>query len=346
MNRATIADPDLVRKTLSGQPERVRPCIGCNQGCLGRETGGGIGCAVNAGAGRELTLGDVNLKPAEAPRNVLVVGGGPAGLEAARVAAMRGHKVTLVEAQPRLGGTINLASMAPTRAGIRDIVVWLEEEIYRLGVDVRLSTYVEADDIEAFSPDAVIVATGATPRLDGVQVSNPGEPIEGMDQPQVLSSNGLFEGERRDLGRTAVVIDDVGHYEAVAAADYLVSQGLKVSFVTRHNGFAPRCDPFLVNEAALQRLNRGDFRYYLRTRATAIEKDGVVIAPTYAPPDSNVTEKLPADTVVFVSLNRSSRDLYEKLKTRAVEVSVVGDANSPRFLSYATMQAHVAAAAV
>jgi 2,4-dienoyl-CoA reductase-like NADH-dependent reductase (Old Yellow Enzyme family)/thioredoxin reductase len=347
MNRATMADPDLVNKTLAGKFEQVRPCIACNQGCLGMETGQGtIVCAVNAGSGREGQIGDHLLTPAEAPRKVLVIGGGPAGIEAARVAATRGHKVTLVEARPNLGGTINLAGMAPTRAGIRDIVVWLEEEIYRLGVDVELSTYVEADDIAAYGADAVIVATGATPRLDGLQVSNPGEPTEGMDQPHVISSNGLFEGERRDLGDSAVVVDDVGHYEAVAVADHLISKGLKVSFVTRHYAFAPRAEPFLVNEAALQRLNRGQFRLLSRTRAVSVEKDGVVVAPTYGPADSNVSEKLPADTVVFVSNNRPNRGLYEELKAMGVDAHVIGDANSPRFLTYATLEGHRAGVAV
>ena len=346
MNRATIADPDLVRKTLAGEPERVRPCIACNQGCVGFEFGRAIGCAVNAGAGRELSLGDANLKPAAVPKSVLVIGGGPAGMEAARVAALRGHKVTLAEAQPRLGGTINLAGIAPTRAGIRDIVIWLEEEIFRLGIDVRLSTYVEADDIAEYGADSIIVATGATPRVDGVQVSNPGEPIEGVHQPHVISSNGLFEGERRELGRSAVVIDDVGHYEAVAAADYLVSKGLKVSFVTRLHGFAPRCDPFLVNEAALTRLNRGDFHYYTRTRATSISSDSVTIAPTFAAADSNMAQTVPADTVVIVSLNRPNRDLYDDLKARGQDVSIAGDVGDPRFLAYATLGGHTVGAMV
>jgi 2,4-dienoyl-CoA reductase-like NADH-dependent reductase (Old Yellow Enzyme family)/thioredoxin reductase len=346
MNRATMADPDLVKKTLAGEPERVRPCIGCNQGCVGYELGGTVGCAVNAGSGRELTLGDHRLTPAETPKKVLVVGGGPAGMEAARVAAIRGHKVTLVEAQPRLGGTINLAGMAPTRAAIRDITLWLEEEIYRLGVDVRLSTFVEPDDIDGYGADAVIVATGATPRMDGMQISNPGEPAEGMDQPHVISSNGLFEGERKELGRTAVVVDDVGHYEAVAVADHLVSKGLKVSFVTRHVGFAPRCDVFQMNEPALKRLNRGEFRYHTRTRVVAVEADSVVIAPTFAEAHSNNIERLPADTVVFVSLNHPNREIYEALTARGVPVSVVGDARDPRFLSFATQSGHAAGAAV
>jgi NADPH-dependent 2,4-dienoyl-CoA reductase/sulfur reductase-like enzyme len=342
MNRATIADPDLVRKSLAGEPERVRPCIACNQGCLGREAGPGIGCAVNAGAGRELVLGDAQIRPAATPKTILVVGGGPAGMEAARVAAMRGHRVTLVEARSRLGGTMNLAAMAPTRAGMRDFTVWLEEEIFRLGVDVRFSTYVDADEIAGYQADAVILATGAAPRLDGVQMSNPAEPIAGIGQPHVISSNDLFEGGRRDLGRHAVVIDDVGHYEGVAAADHLVAQGLSVSYVTRHRAFAFRADGFVMVEAALQRLNRGRFRYYTRMQALAVEPDGVVVAPLHRPADSNVAEKLPADTVVFISFNQPDRRLFEDLKARGIAVRTIGDATTPRFLTHATMEGHKA----
>ncbi|HKX79405.1 MAG TPA: FAD-dependent oxidoreductase [Novosphingobium sp.] len=346
MNRATIADPDLVRKTLEGHPERVRPCIACNQGCAGFEFGRVIGCAINPGTGRETFLGDGRFKPVETPKKVLVIGGGPAGLEAARVAATRGHKVTLAEAQPRLGGNINLAAMAPTRAGMRDVIVWLEEEVYRLGVEVLLSTYMDADDVAELAPDAVILATGARPRLDGIQTSNPGEPIVGIDQPHVVSSDGLFSGELRDLGKSAVVIDDVGHYEAVATADYLVSQGLSVTYVTRHPAFAHRCDRFLMNEAALTRLNRGNFQYRTRSRAIEIEKDGVIVGPIFSPPESNVTEKFAADTVVFVSLNMPNRELGDELIERGIETHIVGDAHAPQFLSFATFRGHSAAAAI
>jgi 2,4-dienoyl-CoA reductase-like NADH-dependent reductase (Old Yellow Enzyme family) len=347
MNRATIADPDLVSKTAAGHPEQVRPCIGCNQGCIGGELGGGgIGCSVNAGAGRELQRGDHRLEPAQGPRRVLVVGGGPAGMEAARVAALRGHQVTLAEAGPRLGGAINLAAMAPTRAGMRDVTVWLESEIYRLGVEVRLNAYMDVDDIVAEGANAVIVATGASPRMDGVQLSNPGEPIAGVDQPHVISSNGLFEGVRKDLGKTAVVIDDMGHYEGVATADYLLSRGLDVTYVTRHATLAPRIGPFLMIDAALQRMDKGHFRQRLRTRAIAIDEDGVTVAPVYAAEGSNVGEKLAADTVVLISLNRPNRGLYDELVARGVEARVVGDSNTPRFLTFATRDGHLAGASV
>src|SRR5690606_38487861 len=120
-----------------GEADRVRPCIACNQGCVGQLLGPQrrVGCAVNAAAGFEATLGDDKLRPAERPRRVLVIGGGPAGMEAARVAARRGHQVVLAEAMPDLGGTLNLAARAPRRQSITDIARWLESEIYREGVE-------------------------------------------------------------------------------------------------------------------------------------------------------------------------------------------------------------------
>lgn len=192
MTRAHIADPDIVKKTEAGTVEQIRPCIACNQGCVGGLFAGRLGCAVNPETGNELVLDQIS--EAEDTKRIVVVGGGLAGMEAARVAALRGHDVILFEAQPDLGGTINIAAKLPTRHGIADIATWLEAEIYRLGVDVRLSTLAGKDDIMAENPDAVIIAAGSLPRMDGLQNSNPGEPIEGVDAPHVLSSMDLLIG--------------------------------------------------------------------------------------------------------------------------------------------------------
>ena len=347
MVRATVADPDLVAKSLAGRPEQVRPCIGCNQGCIGQLLAPPhrMGCAVNPGAGFELRIGDDRLAPVERPLKVLVVGGGPAGLEAARVAALRGHKVVLAEAEADLGGSVKLAGAAPNRGGIKDIIVWMQDEIYRLGVEVRLGTYMEAEDILAEAPDKVILACGSTPRMDGVQASNPGEPIRGMDQPHVLSSHDLFLNTARDPGRSAVVIDDLGHYEAIAAAEQLVAKGAEVTYVTRHIAFGPLVESALMTVPALQRMSRGTFTVKTRTRAIAIEADGVLIGPTYAPVGSNQVTKAPADTVVFVSANHANRELYNELSERGLSVRLAGDANAPRFLPTAIREGHMAGAA-
>ena len=194
MTRATIADPDLVNKTRNGQVSRIRPCIACNQGCVGQLLGPErkVGCAVNAGAGFENRWGDDKLVVTEQPGRVLVIGGGPAGMEAARVAALRGHSVTLLEASPDLGGALLPAGRAPTRQQFHDFVAWLQDEVFAAGVDVKLSTFVTPSDLAGFEVDHVIVATGAEPRMDGIQMSHPGEPIEGHDLPHVVSSNELL----------------------------------------------------------------------------------------------------------------------------------------------------------
>lgn len=352
LTRAHIADPDLVKKTLAGHPEQVRPCIACNQGCVGGLLGSAarMGCTVNPAIGLEDTLEDARLVAAATPRKVLVVGGGPAGMEAARVAALRGHHVTLAEASIDLGGALRIAARAPQRHGIADIAVWLEQEVYRLGVDVRLSTYLSADDICGMAPDAVILATGSMPRMDGIQLSHPGEPIAGIDRPQVLSSWDLLLERPPRAVKSAVVIDDVGHYEGIAAAEHLVAQGAEVHFVTRHTAFAHQMEAALSAEPALQRLARGRFTLHLRTRALAIGHDDVELLPGFLPAGGPGAFRVPADRVVFISHNQPNRDLANELADAlagsGIALQVVGDANSPRFLPVAIREGRLAGMAV
>lgn len=345
--RATIADPDLVTKNLAGKADRVRPCIACNQACVTNQVFGlPIECAVNAGAGHELERGDHMLKPAPETRNILVIGGGPAGLEAARVAAIRGHKVTLKEANSHLGGSMRAAAKAPTRHAMIDIVVWLEEEVYRLGVDVQLGTYVDADDVLAMGADAVIVATGAVERMDGIQACHLGEPISGVERRGVISSTELFMMTPANLGRTAVVIDDVGHYEGLGAAEFLINQGLEVTYVTPKREIAPLARPTLMVDPYLQRMKGRPFRHMTRTRGIAIEESRVVVGPVYLEDKTQDTTVLEADTVVLVSSNRQNREVYDGLVGRVTSLHIVGDANSPRFLQTAIREGHLAGAAV
>lgn len=346
MTRAHIADPDLVRKTMAGHPEQVRPCIGCNQGCLGgiNSANPRVGCVVNPAVGFERTIGDDKLIPAKVPKKIFIIGGGPAGMEAARVAALCGHNVILAEARNSLGGTLNLAAKTPTRHGIRDIAVWMEEEIYRLGVEVRLNSYIEIDDVLAERADEVIIATGSTPRMDGMQFSNPGEPVKGMDHRSVISSHELLTNPQRKLGRNAVVIDDLGHFEAIGVAEYLIDNGLTVNFIARHNEVAPPMELAWMVEPALTRLSTKAFMLHTRMRALSIDDTGVLVGPTYLQATTVGSKKLPADTVVFVSPNRANRDLFNELRDRGVAARIIGDANSPRFLGQAIREGNAAGA--
>lgn len=344
MTRAHIADPDIVAKTRAGNADQVRPCIGCNQGCIGAVARGfPLGCAVNAAAGVEGTLAEELLVKAETPRKVMVVGGGPAGLEAARVAALRGHSVTLVEASPQLGGALNVARRAPRLHTIGDIATWLESEVYRLGVEVRTNTYVDADEVRAEQPDGVIVATGSWPREDGLQIANQQMPIEGFDSPHVITSTELLTSGTLQLGKHALVYDDVGHYEAIAAADFLLEHGVAVTFVTRFLAFAPQLDAATRADSILARLNAGDFRVVIRHELRRIEPGRCEIGPIHHIARSEI---VPADHVVFVSANRSMREIYDDLHAADVPAVLVGDALAPRDLQAAIREGSLAARAM
>ena len=338
--RAMIADPKLVTKTLAGEVERVRPCIGCNQGCVaGVFLQGSMSCAVNPAVGREETLSEDLIRPAPVKKKVIVVGAGPAGLEAARLAALRGHKVVLFEAAPHVGGAMNLAAKCPTRYGIRDIIVWQEEEIYRLGVDVRMNTYVEKEDILAEHPDVTIIATGSTPRQDGIVFSHPANPIENFASASPLTSEEALNIGGSLEGRTAVVVDDCGHWEAIGVAEHFINLGAAVHFVTRHYMFAHLCVWTNETEEALMRMNRnGRFHLHVMSRVTGVENGRARIAPIYA--GSQV--EVPVDKLAFVSINHANRSLVEDLRGEVDNVVVVGDAKAPRFLEMAIREGHMA----
>ena len=344
MTRATIADPDLVAKTRRGEASRVRPCIACNQGCVGQLLSPlrKVGCAVNAGAGFETRWGDDKLLPCEAPKHVLVIGGGPAGMEAARVAAKRGHRVTLAEAMPDLGGTLELASRAPTRQQFRDFLLWLQDEVYAEGVDVRLSTYVTEADLAGFAADHVILATGAEPRMDGLQMSHPGEPIEGIGLGHVVSSNELFHEPHASSASHALVIDDLGHYEGLAAAEHLARAGVNVTMVTRLPTLAPDVRSALMVDPALERLGKYDFSYRVGTRVLKTDGQSAHLQAVTGGEVWTVN----ADLVVFISLNRPRTALLPALEAQALPYTLVGDANTPRFLVRAVAEGNAAGRSV
>ncbi|WP_313802493.1 FAD-dependent oxidoreductase [Sphingobium sp.] len=349
MVRGLIADPDLVNKSLAGRADQVRPCIGCNQGCAaGALVAMRMECTVNAAVGRERVMGDHFLTPVESPKTVLIIGGGPSGMEAARVAALRGHKVILAEASSKLGGMVEVAKRSAGRHKLGDITEWLEREIFRLGVDVRLSTYVDAEDVAAFGADEIIVATGSLPRMDGVQVSHPQEPIRGMDQRHVISSYDLFMDCDLPDGGSAVVIDDAGHYEALACAEELVGKGFKTVLVTQLPGIGPQLHMGGIVEPALNRMYKaGDFSFHIRTRAIAIGENSVRVGPESFWYESGFGEfDIPADVVVFVSTNRSNRDIYVDLQERGFGPRIIGDALSPRYLQVAIRDGHSAGASI
>lgn len=343
--RGMIADPDLVKKTIEGRVEEIRPCLGCNQGCVAGIVvpGGQIGCVVNPTVGMEATLHEDLIQPTANPRTVVVVGGGPAGMEAARLAKLSGHRVVLFEAQSRLGGAVNIARRAPNLSAIGDITLWLEREIYRLGVDIRLSTYAERDEIRAEAPDVVIMATGSSPRMDGWQSNIPHAPILGVDQPHVFHSHDIFDVPRAKLGDSAVIYDDIGQYEAVGIAEYLIAQGLSVTFVTRHPLLSPMGARTIRIEPALKRLQMGSFTLIANANLVEIGKGSA----DYRIIGSDTVQRISADCAVLISGNLPIAEVHDQMIDGLNEpvpflLKRIGDALSPRDLQAAMAEGHMA----
>lgn len=338
MVRATLADPNLVRKTRDGRASEVRPCIGCNQGCVGGLFGPmmQIGCTVNPAAAQETALGDITL--AASPRSVLVVGGGPAGLEAARVAAVRGHRVGLHEAAPVLGGQLRFARSAPHRDEIGAFADWCASELERLGVEVVLGSTVDPSLIEALDPDVTVIATGSMPRNEPMQAARPGEAVAGLEQARTCTSTELLSGEVH-VPTTAVVLDDVGHYEAIGVAEYLLERGASVTFVTRFDGFGHLVEDALQAEPARQRLAGRPFTLLARSHLVALGSDKATVRGLAGGEESLV----PAELTVLVTGSTSQRSLGDACAAAGVPFHLVGDAVAPRFLQTAIHEAHAVA---
>jgi hypothetical protein len=253
-----------------------------------------------------------------------------------------GHRVVLAEAMPDLGGAINVAKLAPYLHTIGDITVWLEEEIYRLGVEVRLNNFIEAGDIRAEAPDFLIVATGSQPRMDGVQPANPSAPARGVHLPHVLSSTDLLTTPLRDCGRSALVVDSVGQYEAIAVTDYLLARGVAVTFLSHDFAFATNVRASLRDDPALQRFYQGDFNLLIRHMLAEVRPGECDVRPVHG----KRVRTVPADTVVLLTPNQPARELYLELRGEMPGIALVGDASSPRDLQAAIAEGHAAARAL
>ncbi|ODU07419.1 MAG: hypothetical protein ABS81_01295 [Pseudonocardia sp. SCN 72-86] len=339
MVRALIADPDLPAKVLRGAPTEIRPCVGANQGCIGRVlSGASMRCTVNPRVG----------EPPQASqpvhiRRVVVVGAGPAGLEAAVTAAEAGHRVTLLERDHHIGGQIALAARVPSRAEFGRILTFLEAELARTGVDVRLGRSADVSTVRELSPDVVVLATGSRPVRTGFSTAFPGRPVlSGHDRDNVLAAVDAFHRPEA-VGRRVVVLDDDPHGQATTVAE-LLAPDHDVTLVCRTVSAGQWGGP--ANQFALySRLQRAGVRILAATWASAVGESEVLCHPTHAQQD---TFAIPADTVLLATGNRVVDDLYPAVRDELPGVAIhrVGDCLAPRLLDQAFWDGYQAALAV
>jgi 2,4-dienoyl-CoA reductase-like NADH-dependent reductase (Old Yellow Enzyme family)/pyruvate/2-oxoglutarate dehydrogenase complex dihydrolipoamide dehydrogenase (E3) component len=324
--RGQIADPHLANKAKDGRPEDVRPCLSCNQMCWGRRYRDyWISCLINPSAGREFEWGGDRFSPVETPRKILVVGGGVAGLEAARVAAERGHQVTLIEASNHLGGQFHLAGLQPRRRQIIDYLEWFARQLEKLQVKVLLNTFVEPQDIVTFGADEVIIATGSQPAGSGFQRFLPHfDRLPGIDRGNVWSAEEVMSRAAR-LGKCVIVLDEGANWKGSGTALHLAEAGHKVTVVTPAASVMAEMARTSADVRLRQRLR--DLGSTLITEAAIREWHGnAATIATFGGED----QRIEADSLVLSTTNAADTSLADGLRESGISYHLIGDAVSAR----------------
>ncbi len=323
--RALIADAHWPNKAQGGRAEDIRTCIACTQSCVGHiYVGMGVGCIYNPVTGREREWAE--LPRAAAAKKVVIVGGGPAGMECARVAAERGHRVVLFEAARRLGGQVALITQMPERQNFEEIILFFERQLAKLGVELRLATTADKDSILAEAPDAVVVATGS-------QAFRPA--ILGTEQRHVLTARDVLQGNA-EIGERVLVVDTLGRAEAPGVAEYLADEGKAVEIVTGLE-YVGRDMPAPAWHHQFERLLEKGVKMTPFTGVWEVNADSVDVYNVVSQQPGEIED---IDTVVLASGGAAEDGLFHALQGAGPAIHLAGDGYQPRDIEMAVIDGH------
>jgi 2,4-dienoyl-CoA reductase-like NADH-dependent reductase (Old Yellow Enzyme family)/thioredoxin reductase len=329
MTRALMCDPEMPNKAREGRTEEIRRCIGCNEGCVGPNfLALPIACSLNYETGRE-QMGPIT--PAENKKTVMVIGGGAAGLEAARVAALRGHRVELYEKNDVLAAELDTAARAPGRQDFAEVKRYLSYQMRLLGVNVHLGITVTPEMVLEKRPDAVIVATGAMPFIPAI--SGAGGNL--LETRQVLL-------DEKEVGQNVLVMDYQNHMYGLDVAAFLAERGRKVELLTEAAYAGSEADALTVETAYFSALSRD----VVITPLTAIKEIRGSTVITYNVITNKERQIEGVDTVVVCTDERVNDALYQALKGQVKGLYLIGQALSPRRLLDSIADAYVTAKAL
>lgn len=286
MTRAHMTDPHIVRKIIEKREDEIRPCVGANY-CLDRiYQGGAAFCIHNAATGREETMPHT-IEKAERRKKVVIVGSGPGGLEAARVAGERGHDVVVFEVASDPGGQIRLTAQSERRKEMMQIIDWRMEQCERLGVRFEFNTWAEADTVEAENPDVVIVATGGLPDTEVLTKGN----------EHVISAWDIISGDVKP-GKDVLIYDDAGDHSGLQAAEIIAKTGAAVEIMTPDRSFAPEI--MAMNLVPYMRtLQALDTTFTVTYRLEAVEKVGTELKATIGSDYGLISEERVVDQIII-----------------------------------------------
>lgn len=329
MVRALICDPELPNKAMEDRIDDIRNCIACNQGCIGRMgLGHKLGCLHNPAVGREKELGMGTLVPSDTPKKVVVIGAGPAGLEVARVAAIRKHEVTLFEKNDDVGGQNIIAGKAAGRQEITGVTRWLVNQLNKLTFDMRLGVEADKEMILKEKPDVVVIATGSVPKPNPF----PGD----YAPPKVVTTVDILTGTAK-TGDKVLLIDMDGHHQATGTAELLADLGKKVHMLTSSlfigSALGPLQDLFLTR----QRLAFKGVTFTPDIAVLEIQGTLVKGLNVYS---NEMFDFDGYDTVVLAAGNVAEDSLYFALKGKVKEIYRVGDCVAPRKTDMAIIEGH------